>query len=145
MEIWKPTQAQCDLIKRAAVLEPSPRAALGQIKLSPGVRLNRVDDARPLHMNIARVSSLHDWHDTDVHDRDSWASFRKGVELCPEGSAIIDFYIHARTQSIADKLEYLLGNVVVFYKAGELTAIRSIGHRGQDYLPRLLENQRSCK
>lgn len=145
MAIWKPTQAQCDLIKQAAVLESSPKGTLGQIKLEPGVRHNTVHPDTPLSFNIAQVSSLPDWSDTDLYDRADWQQFRKGVELSQEGTAIIDFYIHARTDAIAEKLEYLLGNIVVFFKDGDLCAIRGIGSIGHDYLPRLLENQRGAR
>lgn len=141
MAIWKPTQAQCDLIKQAAVLESSPKGTLGQIKLDPGVRHNTVNPDTPLSFNIAQVSSLPDWSDTDLFDRVDWQTFRKGVELSQEGTAIIDFYIHARTDAIAAKLDYLLGNIIVFYADGKLAAIRGVGHCGHDYLPALLASK----
>ena len=141
MSIWKPTQAQCDLIKRAAVLESSPGAKPGQITLDPGIRYNTAHQDIPRSINIARVSSHSDWHDTDLFDYSDWARFRKGVKLCEQGTLIVDFYIHARTDAIAEKLDYLLGNIVVFYANGEMTAIRSIGSTGKDYLPGLLASQ----
>ncbi|AXH59610.1 hypothetical protein [Pseudomonas amygdali] len=141
MAIWKPTQAQCDLIKQAAVLESCPKGTLGQIKLDPGARYNTSHPDTPVSFNIAQVSSLPDWSDTDLYDRADWKTFRKGVELSQQGTAIIDFYIHARTDAIATKLDYLLGNIVVFYADGKLFAIRSIGHRGHDYLPALLASK----
>ncbi|MBD8089097.1 hypothetical protein IFT48_03815 [Pseudomonas fluorescens] len=144
MSIWKPTQAQCDLIKQAAVLESCPNAMLGQIKLEPGIRYNTSSQTAPECFNIARVSTLPDWADTDLVDRIDWKVFRKGVPLTEEGVAIVDFYIHSRTDAIADKLDYLLGNIVVFYSEGELTAIRSIGATGNNHLPQLLAKLGAC-
>lgn len=138
MARWKPTPAQCALIKCAAVLESTPRASLGQIKLCPGLRYNTHDTTLPSHINIAKLSKQPLWEDTDLADRLSWDAFRNGVELCEDGTAIVDFYIHARTEAMAAKLDYLLGNVVVFYRDSALSAIRGIGRQGHDYLPGLL-------
>lgn len=141
MTIWKPTQAECDLIKQAAVLESLPRATPGQIKLEPGIRYNLSSKTAPECFNIARVSDLPDWGDTDLVDRIDWKHFRNGVPLSEAGVAIVDFYIQSRTDAIAEKLDYLLGNVVVFYAEGKLTAIRGVGSTGHDYLPKLLAQQ----
>lgn len=139
MKTWKPTQAECDLIKRAAALESQPRVSVSQLRLEPGIRYNTEDVTRDSSINIALVSDLEDWGDTDLEQVWYWSDFRKGVQLTDDGRAVVDFYIRPRTEAIADKhdLDHLLGNVVAYYADGKLVAIRGIGHRGDDYLPQL--------
>lgn len=138
-KIWKPTQAECDLIKRAASLESNPGASVAQLRLEPLSRYNKVDESRPVSFNIALVSCLSDWQDTDLSDCDRWIDFRKGVELTADGRAVVDFVIRPRTENLARKLDDLLGNVIVYYANGQLMAVKGCHSTGHDYLPKLLE------
>lgn len=121
-KVWKPSQAQCKVIKAAAAMESGIKA--DQIKLQPGVRLNMRDHDVESCINIARVTRSTDgtWEDTDLDDRVEWRTFKKGVPLTDDGRAIVDFYIHR--YGIRDDLE---GNVVVFFENGQLSRIRGYG------------------
>lgn len=119
MAKWKPTQAECDVIKAAARAATSAGVSF----LEPGRRFNtmfaEVDDS----LNIARVTSqadrFEDWsEDTDLMDHGTWAEFRKGIELTDDGVAIVDFYVQGR--------EELLTNIVVYYKDGKISSIASV-------------------
>lgn len=137
--IWKPTQAECELIKRAAALESSPRATVAQLRLEPGIRYNVDDESIESSFNIALVTSHEHWDDTDLEQAWYWSDFRKGVPLTEDGRAVVDFYIRPRTDALAHKLDGLLGNVVAYYADGKLAAIRGTHSRGEDYLPKLLK------
>lgn len=107
--IWKPTQAECDLIRSAA-----RRAASGMTKLEPAIRCgDSVEDS----MNIARVTHNEDWEGSELADFGTWALFRKGVPLTEDGRAVVDFYVQGRHE--------LLTNVVAYYQGGELVEVRN--------------------
>lgn len=112
--IWKPTQAECDLIRAAAARAAGTKG----IKLEPGLRIGDAD--RELEsMNIARVSDLADWEDTELSDFGTWLGFRKGVPLTDDGRAVVDFYVHDR--------EELNTNVIAYYQGGQLVEVRAVG------------------
>lgn len=144
--VWKPTQEECDLIRKAASLESSPSATLSQITLDAGYRQSLDSDSEdsPVSFNIARVTKRDDdtWADTGLCDFASWAHFRKGVELTEDGRAIVDFYIRPRTSALEPKLGGLLGNIVVYYARGRLVAIRGVDSHGRDYLSHLRPNSK---
>lgn len=133
---WKPTKFECELIKRAAVLESQP--AVKSVKLEPGIRHNCVpgNEEKPQSINIARVTAMSfgSWEDTDLSDYSTWMSFKSGVQLTDDGKAIVDFYIYSPRG--VDHLG-LLGNLVVCYENGELTSVRGGHSNGQEYLPKL--------
>lgn len=137
-KIWKPTQAECDLIKRAASLESEPKVSVGALRLEPGIRYNLNEGPYLQTINIAALSSGKAMEETDLADFGTWAEFRAGVKLTEDGRAIVDFYIVPRSEAMAQRTgERLLGNVVVFYEGGQITQIRGMGTTGPDYLPRL--------
>lgn len=122
---FKPTPEQIEIIKRCAVYESSPKAAMGSILLEPGVRFNTSDHTKPGHMNIALVTNETDsWNDTDLNDYGSWSEFRKGVELDPNGRGIFDFYLRRRGDDNRD----LLGNVTVYINSHKMSYIDGYGH-----------------
>ncbi len=121
MSIWKPTTAECEIIKAAAGAEAglSPRSLV----LEPGWRCNTEREG-PSSLNIALVTNDPDWNDTDLGDYGRWVEFRKGIELTADGRAIVDFYIYRR-----GRYEQLEGNVTVYYEAGRITRIH--GYPGE--------------
>jgi hypothetical protein len=121
-QFWKPSEAQCKIIKAAAARESEIKP--DQIKLEPGMRLNREDEAVESSINIARVTKNTDgsWEDTDLDDRLSWSTFRKGVPLTEDGRAVVDFYIHR--YGLNDEL---YGNIIVFFENGQLSRIKGYG------------------
>jgi hypothetical protein len=122
LNIWKPSEAQCKVIKAAAALEAGIK--VDQIKLEPGMRLNRQDDSVESSINIALVTKETDgsWGDTDLDDRVEWRTFRKGVPLTDDGRAIVDFYIHR--YGLNDELH---GNIIVHFENGQLSRISGYG------------------
>ena len=122
-KIWKPTQAQCDLIKRAAAKEGN--VPLKAVLLEPGLRWNTDDGSKPQSINIALVSDEAEWGDTDLADMGYWEAFRKGVELTEDGRAIVDFYIRKR----GDEWAELYGNVTAYYEGGHIVRIH--GYPGE--------------
>jgi hypothetical protein len=126
MGIWKPTQAECDMIKGAAARAAGTKA----IKLEPGIRGG--DSADNVSMNIARVTVCEDWsEDTELEDFGTWSEFRKGVELTEDGRAIVDFYVHDRVE--------LNTNVVVYYQGGQIVEVcntsgTNLLHNGLNYI-----------
>jgi hypothetical protein len=133
--IWKPTKVECELIKKAAVMESSPHSS--RVTLEPGIRYNREpgNDSKPESINIALVTAMTDgsWDDTDLSEHTTWMDFKRGVELTADGKAIVDFYIYNR--------DGLLGNVIANYEDGKLASIRGCHSTGADYLPRLTAGQ----
>lgn len=138
-KVWKPTQQECNWIKKAASLESQPRVTVGQLRLEPGIRYNVENDEIDSSFNIALVSDHEDWDDTDLEQTWYWDDFRKGVPLTEDGRAIVDMYIRPKTEAIADanQLDHLLGNVVVFYADGEIKSINGCHRLGDDYLPEM--------
>jgi hypothetical protein len=127
LNFWKPSQEQCNIIKAAAAVECGIKA--NQIRLEPGMRLNRQNHEIQSCINIAIVTRLTDgsWEDTDLDDRVGWNTFKSGVPLTEDGRAIVDFYIH-RYGYANDEL---LGNVVAFFENGQLSQIRGYGATAQ--------------
>lgn len=111
--VWKPTQAECDLIRRAAERETGER----YISMRPGLRYNIGRESSPVEMNIALLTPEPDWDDTDLFDYGSWAAFRKGVPLTEDGRAVVDFYVRDRREGD------LLSNIAVDYAGGKITRI----------------------
>jgi hypothetical protein len=126
-KFWKPSQAQCRIIKAAAAVESGVKA--DQIRLEPGMRLNRQNHEIDSCINIARVTRNTDgsWEDTDLDDRVGWRTFKSGVPLTEDGRAIVDFYIH-RYGYANDEL---LGNIVVHFENGELSKIGGYGSNSE--------------
>jgi len=117
MEKYAPSKEDIARIKEAAAREAVPRLSLGQVLLEPGLRVG--SKSRTPHMNIALVSDDPHWNDTDLEDYGRWSDFRKGLELTPDGRAIVDFYIRRRFDPYAD----LHGNVVIEIDRGRLARI----------------------
>lgn len=134
--VWKPTQAECDLIKQAAALESMPRVSVGALRLEPGIRYSLTPGNNRQSMNIATLTDREDWEDTDLADFATWQQFREGVPLTEDGRAIVDFYIRPRSG------DDLLGNVVAIYEGGRLVAIHGCGRSGRDYLAWLAKGSR---
>jgi transcriptional regulator with XRE-family HTH domain len=104
--VWKATPTDCRTIYRAAAKEA--RRSPTTVRLEPAIRYNtRYDDGQQ-NMNIALVSRdpLSWWEDTGLADFASWAHFRKGVELTPDGRAIVEFYVYDRKHLIASVTAY---------------------------------------
>lgn len=121
--IWKPTQAQCDLIRRAAAREAGATSRFS-LKLEPGRRWNIDTKTGPIEMNIALISDHPNWDDTDLYDLGSWKDFRAGVPLTEDGRAIVDFYISPRVEG-----RDLHGNVTVYFEGGKIARIH--GYPGE--------------
>lgn len=124
--IWKPTQAQCDLIRRAAAREVD-RTSRFSLTLRPGLRYNTERNVSPASMNIALISNEPDWDDTDLFDFSDWATFRKGVPLTEDGRAIVDFYVRDRNEG------ELLSNISLDYAGGKI--VRIYGYSGLGDFP----------
>lgn len=117
--IYKPTQAEADIIKRCAAREAELRVT--QVRLEPGIRCGE-SGAQP-SMNIALVSNDPDWNDTDLFDHGRWADFRAGVPLTDDGRGIFDFYLYSR-----DPDSDLLGNVSAYVENGRLVRVHGYGN-----------------
>ena len=120
--MFKPTQADCDIIKVAAQIE----AGMKGVTLEIGERYNT---DKGLHhqtaINIALVSSHEHWDDTDLNQTMPWKWFRKGFELAEGGRAICDFYIYNKSR---DELEVeLQSNVVAYWENEKLVRVRGCG------------------
>lgn len=105
--VWKPTQDQCNIIKAAAYAECGKR-----VSLEPGRRYSTIDADIPASINGLLVDKSEDWEDSDLQDHDSWGSFRKGLELTPDGKAAVDFYCYDR--------DGLVSNLIAYYDNGAL-------------------------
>lgn len=131
--IWKPTKAECEIIKRAAIQQAEVKVSA--VMLQPGIRYNMVAGSHenPHSMNIALVTALTDgtWEDTDLADHGEWMDFKRGVQLTDDGKAIVDFYIYSRRG--VDHLG-LLGNIVILYEGGKLVSVRGGHSNGCEYL-----------
>uniref|UniRef100_A0AAU6W3P5 Uncharacterized protein n=1 Tax=Pseudomonas phage Cygsa01 TaxID=3138529 RepID=A0AAU6W3P5_9VIRU len=135
---WIPTQQECNLIKAAAVLESEPRLSVNTMSLEVGRRLCLNNGHRPHNINVCLVSENPDpmemSSDTDLFECDSWSVFRKGVELDPNGRAVVDFYIRTRLPVLEDYHGCsIFGNVVVHFFDGKIEAIHSVGFGGRTY------------
>lgn len=113
--IWKPTADECKRIRAAAVTE----CRMGGLKLEAGTRCYTGEGApRDSHVNIAMVTDepvRFGWNDTDLEDFMTWPEFKTGIELTPDGRAIVDFYCYSR-----DSLE---SNITVYYADGAIEHI----------------------
>lgn len=108
--IWKPTATELRAIRTYCAETECKRP--GAITLEIGVRYNTEDASRPVSANIRRVTDLPEWCDTDLHDHQSWADFKRfGVDLDRKGRALVDLYIRDRSG--------LLGNAQVYVEARE--------------------------
>lgn len=131
MATWKPTSAECKIIRDCAARE----AQRGDVRLEIGGRYNTDDPARTRDMpdheciNIALVTCLRDdsWDDTDLSETLPWQVFRKGVTLTPDGRAICDFYIYDTRRHEG----WLHGNVVAYYADGRLAKVLGVGAHGR--------------
>src|SRR4051812_36964984 len=109
MRKYIPTAEDVKRIKEAAAREAVPGLSVSQVLLEPGLRVGVSNRTELPHMNVRLVSDDPDWNDTDLDDYGTWADFRKGVELTPDGRGLIDFYIRRRFDQYAD----LHGNVEI--------------------------------
>lgn len=123
MPTYKPTQEDADRIKQAAAREG--QISLGAVLLEPGLRNGPKE---VVSMNPLVVTDDPDWNDTDLDDYGTWAEFRKGVELTPDGRGVVDFYIRKR----GDEYKDLCGNVTIEIEDGKLVRIYGYGNSG-DY------------
>lgn len=122
---YVPTKEDCDKIKEAASKESSPGISVGAVLLEPGLR----SGPKPGEdMNILLVTDDPLWNDTDLYDYGTWAAFRKGVDLTPEGKGVVDFYIRRRFDEYGD----LHGNVTIEIDGGKLVRIYGYGNKS-DY------------
>lgn len=138
--IWKPTQAECDLLKKAAAKETG--YPMKHLRFTAGKRYNTDHDGMPEDMNWLLVSKLVGeelGQDTDLADDLDWETFRKGVNLSQEGSAVVDLYIRPINEATADKHHYdhLMGNIVVTYEGGKITRISGVRYLGHNWLEEL--------
>jgi hypothetical protein len=138
--IWKPTQAECDLLKKAAAKETGH--PLKHLRLTMGVRYN-TDQPDLEGVNWLMVSKLVGdamGDDTDLVSDTDWETFRKGVLLTEDGKAVVDFYIRPINEATADKHHYdhLMGNVVAHYEDGKLTHIAGNTKFGHNWLEELM-------
>lgn len=120
---WKPTPAECKLIRDAGRRE----AGAARFLMEVGLRFNCDTPEREsgYAMNLARVSDDPDWADTDLAGFEPWAAFRKGVLLTDDGRAIVDFYVSTPATRWEDS--ELRGNVTVTYAAGRIERIQGVG------------------
>lgn len=124
--IWKPTPAECKLIKQAASRESEPRLTTTQVKLCPNNRVSLVDG--DFNINAALVSKqLDPFADTDLFDTHAWPSFRSGVTLTDDGRAVVDFSIRHISGDRFEDNAGLYGHVTVYYEDGKVTSIRGTG------------------
>lgn len=126
--IWKPTPAQCALIRSTAAHEA--RAEQARITLDVGVRCSDVAGTEP-SMNLRLLGTDGSFEGTDLFDYADWSAFKAGVPLDKDGRAIVDFYIMQR-RTARNRQPELLGNVVVHYEAGRISRIRGYA-RLSDY------------
>jgi hypothetical protein len=130
-QIWKPTAAECKLIKECAARESYPPLRPTQITVTPMNRVNTKDPSQPIDFNAARVTKT-PWgteersSDTDLWDKASWTEFRKGVTLTEEGHAIIEAVIYHVSGERFFEDEGLYGNLTVYYSGGKITKIRGL-------------------
>lgn len=127
-KVWKPTRREIALIKIVAGWSAEMGANESQIRLEPGYRVNcDVEDA-PIDINEWVVDPTRK-AETDLHDCGDWSTFTKGVTLDETGAAEVDFYIRPKTDAIEDanQFNHLLGNVVVRYENGQISAIFETG------------------
>jgi hypothetical protein len=71
-------------------------------------------------INIALETSDPEWRDVDLADYGLWAEFRSGIQLTPEGRAIVDFSIRRR----GDRYKDLHGNITAYIIDGKLAYVR---------------------
>lgn len=124
--VWVPTDAECEVILKAAVIEACPSVPKRQLNLEPGVRFNLDDDSIEPHMNWHLVSELENGDDTDLADHATWAEFRAGVQLSELGTALVDFYISHESKDQKLQGYGLLGNVTVYYEEGRIWKIQGV-------------------
>lgn len=129
-KLFKPTQAQCDLMYQAAGREA--HIAAKSILLEPGLRINTTDRSKQRHMNIALVTNEPlEWNDTDLHDYGDWKDFRSGQRLTETGGGIFDFHIRRR----GDYENFdLLGHVTVYIEGREIARIQGYENRAPLYV-----------
>lgn len=147
--IFKPKQAECDIIKVCARIE----AGMSGVTLEVGERYNLNRGHAESQINIALISSHEHWDDTDLNQTMPWKWFRKGFELAKGGRAICDFYIYNASR---DELEVeLQSNVVAYWEGGKLVRVRGVGDtdiwangkwvRRSPYNIKLIEKEESGK
>lgn len=114
---WKPSSADRKTIRNFAARECGKRP--GALSLRIGWRYNIDDASIEPSPNIARVSVMPDWDDTDLHDMWDWDQFiKRGIELTEDGRATIDFY--CSTRGWEGQLE---SNVQAYIEDGKLVAM----------------------
>lgn len=124
--VWIPTDAECEVILKAAAIEASPSVSRRVLYLEPGVRFNTDDDSIAPNMNWHLVSELENGNDTDLEGHDSWGEFRAGVTLSALGTALVDFYIRHESKDAKLADHGLLGNVTVCYEEGRIVKISGV-------------------
>lgn len=125
-KVFKITSEQVAILKRCASAESVPHVPVTNMILEPGERCNTEDHTKPCSMNIAMVSDDPEWNDTDLADYGLWTDFRKGVELTPDGKAIVDFYIRKRKAGYDDDGD-LCGNVQIIVEGGVMVRVEAQG------------------
>jgi len=117
--IWKPTPAQCNLIRAYARLA----ADAGLVRLEVGKRCNTEKVDVEENINIRLVSDDPHWNDTDLFDFVDWKFFRRfGVDLTDDGKALIDIYV-----STVGHYAELRTNIQVYYENGRIVRMSQTG------------------
>ena len=129
--VWIPSDAECEVILKAAVIEASPSVPKRLLDLEPGKRFNLDDDTIDANMNWHLVSELENGDDTDLLDHASWADFRAGVTLSDLGTALVDFYIGHKSEDPKMAGYGILGNVTVYFEEGRIWKL--VGVRNPSY------------
>lgn len=124
--VWIPTDAECELILKAAAIEASPSVSRRLMYLEPGIRFNMDDSSIDPDMNWHLVSELENGDDTDLEVHASWDDFRAGVTLSELGTALVDFQIRHQSDSAKLADHGLLGNVTVHYEEGRIWKIEGV-------------------
>lgn len=114
---YKITQVEADAIRSVA----RRVSGYSHVRLDVGIREHLTDDTRPRNVNIALVSDLPTWEDTDLFDYQPWADFRKGVELTADGRGTVDIYV--MTAPLFGGDAELLDNITAHFEGGRLARV----------------------
>lgn len=108
----KPTSEEKRIIRECA----QQSAGYKSVEINPSTKINEKGD---IHMNIAMISDDLDFGDTDLFDNAySWRDFTSGIEMTPDGRAIVDFYVYNRGRD-----PELQTNVTAYFEGNKLVRV----------------------